>query len=187
MVQVSDAPRVTWWLDPRPTMTLDCLMDDALEDLVKLLGGIHSRMDDGEERLPPAGQGWRGRHLAVCVYGALACQEMRLNRYNDPGWFWMFANAGRDLVRDNHVFEMPAWFEDEHVMQSHWSAGIRHKAIVADIKVPWREVDEYWPILWPVPAEDGGYELRVNKSDKTAMEVDDLWLPDDIRRRVVNL
>jgi hypothetical protein len=38
-----------------------------------------------------------------------------------------------------------------------------------------------------VPAEDGGYELRVNKSDKAAMEVDDLWLPDDIRRRVVNL
>lgn len=185
MVQVSDL-RVIWWLDPRPTMTLDFLVDDALEDMVKLLGSAHSRFDGGAEKLPAAEQGWKDRHLALLVYGALACQELRLNRYNDVGWFWQFANAGRELTRRGHVFEMPAWFEDEHIMQSHWSAGLRNKAIVADLKVPWSEVDEYWPILWPVPTENG-YEIRVNKSDKAAMEVDDLWLPDDVRSRVVNL
>lgn len=182
-----DSPRVIWWLDSRPTLTLDWLMDDALSDMTKLIGAVHNRMQDGEEKLPAAGMGWRGSHLALCVYGSLACQEMRINRFDDPGWFWIFANAGKDLVRLGATFEMPSWYEDEDIMRSHWSAGLRHKAIVADLKVPWKEVDEYWPILWPVPAEDGGYELRVNKTDKAAMEVDDLWLPDEIRRRVVNL
>ncbi|QNR52003.1 hypothetical protein phiRKBJ001_61 [Streptomyces phage phiRKBJ001] len=182
-----DSPRVTWWLDPRPTLTLDWLMDDALSDMVKLLMEAHTRFDSGAERLPAAEQGWSGSHLALCVYGSLACQEMRLNRFDDTGLFWTFANAGKELVRLGATFEMPAWHEDEDLMKSHWSAALRHKAIVADLKVPWKEVDEYWPILWPVPAEDGGYELRVNKADKTAMEVDDLWLPDDIVSRVVNL
>lgn len=188
MVQVTDVPRIIWWLSPRPTMTLDCLMDDALEDLTKLLGSAHSRFEGGAEKLPAAEQGWKGRHLALCVYGALACQEMRLNRYNDQSkWFWDFAGYGRELARLGHEFHMPVWFEDEHIMQSHWSAGIRTESIVADLKVPWSEVDEYWPVLWPVPDGSDGYELRVNKADKAAMEVDDLWLPDDIRRRVVNL
>jgi len=168
-------------------MTLDCLMDDALKDMVKLLGSAHSRFDGGAEKLPAAEQGWKDRHLALLVYGALSCQELRLNRYDDVGWFWQFANAGRDLVRRGHVFDMPAWFEDEHIMQSHWSAGRRHKAIVADLKVPWPQVDEYWPILWPVPIEGGGYELRINKQDREAMKVDDLWLPDEVRHRVVNI
>lgn len=180
-------PRVIWWLDPRPTLTLEWLKEDALENLTKLLGAVHSRMQDGEDKLPAAGQGWRGSHLAVCVYGSLACQEMRVNRFNDPGWFWMFANYGKELVRLGATFEMPAWHEDEDIIKSHWSTGLRHEAIVAEAEVPWPEVDEYWPTLWPVPAEDGGYELRVNKTDKAAMEVDDLWLPDDIRSRVVNM
>ncbi|QKY78601.1 hypothetical protein SEA_DRYAD_63 [Streptomyces phage Dryad] len=183
-----DSPRVIWWLDPRPTLTLDWLMDDALEDMTKLLGSAHSRFEGGAEKLPAAEQGWAGSHLALCVYGALACQELRLNRYNEQSkWFWSFANAGKELRRLGHEFQMPEWFEDEDVMKSHWSTGLRHKAVVADVKVPWSEVDEYWPTLWPVPAEGGGYELRVNKQDKAAMEVDDLWLPDDIRARVVNL
>lgn len=182
-----DSPRVTWWLDSRPTLTLDWLMDDALADMVKLLDEAHTRFAAGAERLPAAEQGWTGSHLALCVYGSLACQEMRLNRFDDPKLFWMFANYGKELVRLGATFEMPAWHEDEDLMKSHWSTGLRHKAIVTDIKVPWTEVDEYWPTLWPVPAEDGGYELRVNKVDKAAMEVDDLWLPDDIRSRVVNL
>jgi hypothetical protein len=186
MVQVSDL-RITWWLYPRPTLTLDCLMDDALSDMVKLLGEAHSRFESGSEKLPAAERGWQERHLALLVYGSLACQEMRLNRYDDPGKFWEFANAGRELVRRGHVFEMPAWFEDEHIMQSHWSVGIRTKSIVSDLKVPWNHVDEYWPVLWPVTNDSGGYELRVNKADKEAMEVDDLWLPDEVRNRVVNL
>lgn len=176
-----------WWLDARPTLTLEWLEDEPLGDLVKLLSTAHDRFQSGAEKMPAAEQGWVGSHLALCVYGSLACQEMRLNRCNDTGLFWQFANAGKELVRLGATFEMPAWYEDEHIMQSHWSAGLRHKAIVADVEVPWPEVDEYWPTLWPVPAEDGGYELRVNKVDKAAMEVDDLWLPDDIRQRVVNL
>ena len=182
-----DSPRVIWWLDSRPTLTLEWLADEQLVSMVKVLEAAHRRMEDGTEKFPAADAGWRGSHLALCVYGSLACQEMRLNRYDDSGPFWMFANAGKELVRLGATFEMPAWYEDEHIMQSHWSAGLRHKAIVADVEVPWPEVDEYWQTLWPVPAEDGGYELRVNKVDKAAMEVDDLWLPDDIRQRVVNL
>src|SRR3546814_14849257 len=123
----------------------------------------------------------------MCVYGALACQEFRVNRYGGKTWFWQFANVGRELVRRGATFEMPAWFEDEHLMQSHWSAGIRHKAIVADIKVPWKSVDEYWPVLWPVATEDGGYELRVNNSDSAAMEVADLSPPDEVSARVDHL
>lgn len=181
------APRMIWWLDARPTLTLEWLEDESLEELTKLLSSAHSRFEGGADKLPAAEMGWQGSHLAICVYGALACQEMRLNRYKDVGWFWQFANAGKELVRLGATFEMPPWYEDEHIMQSHWSAAIRHKAVSADVAVPWPEVDEYWPTLWPVIAEDGGYELRVNKADKAAMEVDDLWLPDDIRQRVVNL
>lgn len=184
---MTDTPRIIWWLDPRPTLTLDWLMDDELSDMVKVLDEAHRRMSSGAEKLPAAEMGWRNRHLAICVYGSLACQEMRVNRYDDPGLFWKFANAGNELVRLGATFEMPEWYEDEDLIKSHWSTGRRCKAIVADVKVPWSEVDEYWPVLWPVPSDDGGYELRINKADKAAMEVDDLWLPDDIRRRVVNL
>lgn len=181
--------RMTWWLDPRPTMTMDWLMDDHLEDLIKTCGNVVSYLNDPNPTRPSPAvvKGWSRSHLAMCVYGALACQEHRLNRYGGNTWFWNFANVGKELVRNGATFEMPVWFEDEHIMQSHWSAGLRHKAVVADLKVPWTEVDEYWPVLWPVITENGGYELRVNKQDKAAMEVDDLWLPDDIRARVVNL
>jgi hypothetical protein len=168
-------------------MTLDWLMDDALEDMAKLLKSAHDRFESGAEKLPAAEMGWRDSHLALCVYGSLACQEMRLNRYNDPGWFWKLAGAGKEMVRLGTKFEMPAWHEDEHLIQSHWSAALRHKAIVSDLKVPWSELDEHWPILWPVPVAGGGYELRVNKADKEAMQLDDLWLPDDVRSRVVNI
>lgn len=168
-------------------MTMDCLMDDHLEDLIKTCGNVASYLAEPEKAAPAVVHGWFGRKLALCVYGALACQEFRLNRYGGNTWFWQFANEGRELVRRGAEFQMPAWSEDEHLMQSHWSAGIRNKAIVADLKVPWSQVDEYWPVLWPVASEKGGYELRVNKSDKEAMMVDDLWLPDDVRSRVVNL
>lgn len=41
-------------------------------------------------------------------------------------------------------------------------------------------------MLWPV-ATTGGYHLMVSKKDREAMARDDLWLPDDVRARVVNL
>ena len=162
-------------------------MDEHLEDLIKTCGNIVTYLGEPEKAAPAVVHGWFGRKLAMCVYASLACQEFRLNRYGGKTWFWQFANEGKELVRRGATFEMPPWFDDEDLMRSHWSAGLRHKAIVADLKVPWSEVDEYWPVLWPVIKEDGGYELRVNKSDKAALEIDDLWLPDNVRRRVVNL
>lgn len=185
MVQVSD-PRIIWWLNERPTLTLDQLMDDAAEDMLVVFQQAHERFSSGAQKLPAAEQGWRDSHLALCTYGALLSQELRLNRGNDPGTFWTFANYGKDMVRLGGAFSMPVWYQDEDIMRSHWSAGIRHKAIVPDVKCPWDEVDEYWPVLWPVLTETG-YELRVSKSDKEAMASDDLWLPDDISRRVANL
>ena len=185
MVQVN--LRMTWWLDPRPTMTMDWLMDDHLEDLIKTCSNVVAYLGEPEKAAPAVVHGWFGHKLAMCVYGALACQEYRLNRCMGDTWFWQFAHEGADLARLGATFSMPPWFEDEDLMKSHWSAGLRHKAVVADVKVPWAEVDEYWPVLWPVVTEDGGYELRVNKADKAAMGVDDLWLPDDIMTRVVNL
>lgn len=179
--------RITWWLDPRPTLTMDWLMDDALVTLIKTCSNVVSYLAEPEKAAPAVVHGWHGRRLAMCVYGALACQEHRVNRCMGKTWFWQFANEGQELARRGAVFEMPAWFEDEHLMQSHWSAGLREKAIVADIKVPWSQVDEYWPVLWPVATESGGYELRINKADKAALAIDDMWLPDEVRSRVANL
>jgi hypothetical protein len=185
MVQVSD-PRIVWWLNARPTLTTEWLADDAIKQLIKTCSNVVSYLDSDREKVPAPVQGWVGHKLAMCVYGSLVCQEWRLNRAGGDTWFWEFAAAGKELVRRGDEFKMPPWFEDEHLMQSHWSAAKRHGALEDDVAVPWAEVDEYWPVLWPVITEDG-YELRVNKADKAAMEVDDLWLPDNVRARVVNL
>jgi len=185
MVQVS-APRITWWLYERPTLTLASLMDDATEDLLALLLQAHERFSTGAEKLPAAEQGWRENHLALCTYGALLSQELRLNRANDTGTFWTFARCGQDDIRLGGVFSMPVWYQDEDIMRSHWSAGTRHGLVISDLKCPYDEVDEFWPVLWPVLTETG-YELRVAKADKEAMASDDLWLPDDVARRVANL
>lgn len=179
--------RVTWWLNPRPSLTMEWLTDDHLETLIRTAGNVLSYLDEPEKAAPAVVHGWFARKLAVCVYGSLACQEYRVNRCMGNSHFWEFANRGRELVREGAAFQMPEWYQDEHLMQSHWSTGLREKALVADLKVPWRQVDEFWPTLWPVATEDGGYELRINKADKAALEIDDLWLPDDVRSRVVNL
>lgn len=185
MVQVTK-PRIIWWLNERPTLTLASLMDDAAEDMLTLLLQAHERFSDGAEKLPAAEQGWRESHLALCTYGALLSQELRLNRANDTGTFWTFANYGKDMIRVGGAFSMPVWYQDEDIMRSHWSAGTRHDSIISDLKCPYDEVDEFWPVLWPVLTESG-YELRVAKADKEAMTSDDLWLPDDVARRVANL
>lgn len=180
--------RITWWLHQRPSVTMDYLSDSHLETLIRTCGNIVAYLDDPGKAAPAVVHGWFARKLAMCVYGSLACQELRVNRCAGKQPFWEFANRGRELVRLGAAFKMPAWYQDEHLMQSHWSAAIREKAIESDIKVPWSQVDEYWPVLWPVATSDGeGYELRVNKADKAALEIDDLWLPDEVRNRVVNL
>lgn len=180
--------RITWWLNQRPSLTMGFLEDEALNALVETSGSILSYLDEPDKPAPAVAHGWHARKLAVCVYGSLACQELRVNRYASKNSFWEFANKGRDLVRLGAAFQMPAWYQDEHLMQSHWSAALREKAVEADIKVPWSQVDEFWPVLWPVATADGaGYELRINKADKAALGIDDLWLPDEVRSRVVNL
>lgn len=180
--------RIVWWLDPRPTLTLEWLTDDALNRLIKTCSNVVQYLDsDDGKPLPAPVQGWVDRKLAMCVYGSLACHEYRVNRCGGKTWFWQFAGHGKELARRGATFEMPAWHDDVHIIQSHWSTGMRRKAIDPNVKVPWGHVDEYWPTLWPVPTSNGGYELRVNRDDKAALAIDDLWLPDEIRNRVVNL
>lgn len=177
-----NGPRVIWWFDTLPTQTIDLLSDKALASMLKVLGSANRRFISDADKLPAAEQGWLGSHVALCVYGSLGCQDMRLNRGHDTGRFWEFANTGRELVHRGATFLLPPWYEDEDVITSHRSVAQRNDALDDTI-----DAEEFWPILWPVIIEDGGYELRVNKEDKAALYVDDLWLPDDVRRRVVNL
>ena len=81
--------------------------------------------------------------------------------------------------------------------EHHWSDSVKRCVEAAGAPGPaWSclkdelsqdEVDEYWPVLWPILTDSGGYELHVSKKQREAMERDDLWLPDNIISRVVNL
>lgn len=176
-----------WWLYTTPTDTLDVLFDESIEKLIDDLDVACQRVGSNQS-IPVAERGWQSSALALHVYGALACSICRHMRgWEDEDRFPLFATPGQQLAKQGTKFEMPPWYEDEDLIKSHWSAAIRNKAVIPSYKVPHEEVDEFWPVLWPVLTDDGGYELHVSKKQREAMERDDLWLPDNIISRVVNL
>lgn len=175
-----------WWLYTTPTDTLDVLYDERIESMIDDIDVACQRAVLGQEA-KASERGWEGSLLALYTYGALACIELKHKRGIDPDMFHVFAIPGKQLVKDGAKFEMPPWYEDEDLIKSHWSAGLRTKSIISDIKPTYEDVDEYWPVLWPLPNDDGGYDLHVSKKQREEMARDDLWLPDDIRARVVNL
>jgi hypothetical protein len=180
---------ILWWLYRTPTDTLEVLYDEAISDMIMYMEEATDRLllSDADTKLAPAELGWRGNLLALYTYASLACVEMRVNRCDDLGKFWVFANQGKKIAEEGTLFEQPPWYEDEDLIKSHWSTGVRTKAIIPDYAIPYQGVDEYWPMLWPVADPAGGYKLMVNKRDRTAMACDDLWLPDDVIKRVANI
>lgn len=177
---------VTWWLEDLPSSWLHRMSDQALLDSINKCKSLCRIMRRGAEP-PTVGKMWEGRVLALHAYGSLLCVEANHKRGLDDDSFSEFATPGRKLAEAGERFALPDWHRDEDVQISHIAA-IHREGL-------WRspahaiELDEeemFWPVLWPV-AVTGGYHLMVAKKDREAMSRDDLWLPDDVRSRVVNL
>jgi len=178
--------KVTWWLDTMPSMWLERLSDEALLETIRTSLALCRLIRRGGE-LPAVGRMWEGRVLALHAYGAMLCIEANHKRGLDADFFADFATPGKQLSREGARFALPAWHDDEDVHISHIAAVTRGGFWKSsDLEVELDEDDRFWPVLWPV-ATASGYQLMVNKKDREAMARDDLWLPDDVRARVVNL
>lgn len=179
--------KVTWWLDTLPSMWLDRLSDEALLETIKTSLALCRVFRRGTDDIPVVGRMWEANQLALHAYGCLVCVEVNHKRGLDNDSFADFGTPGKQMAQDGVRFALPPWHDDEDVHISHIAAVHREglwrspaHAIELD------EEDMFWPMLWPV-AVTGGYHLMVSKKDREAMAVDDLWLPDDVRDRVVNL
>lgn len=177
---------VTWWLEDLPSSWLHRLSDQALLDSINKNRSLCRMMRRGAET-PTVGKMWEGSLLSLHVYGSLLAMEANHKRGLDVDAFSEFATPGKKLAAEGHRFKLPDWHRDEDVQISHIAAMHREGL--------WRspghaiELDEeemFWPVLWPVTTT-GGYQLMVAKKDREAMERDDLFLPDDVKARVVNL
>lgn len=179
--------KVTWWVSSLPSETLAVLSDAALLETIKTSLAATRVLRRGGD-LPAVGRMWENNVLALHVYGGLACMEASHRRGLDDDSFAKFGTPGKQMAADGVQFEMPPWYQDEDVQISH-IAGIQREGLWRneEARIELDEEDEFWPMLWPVATEGGGYELMVNKKDREAMAVDDLWLPDEVRSRVVNL
>jgi len=178
--------KVTWWLDTLPSMWLDRISDEALLATIQTTLSLRRLLWRGGE-LPAVGRMWENHVLALHAYGAILCIEANHKRGLDADFFADFGTPGRKLAEEGHRFQLPPWHDDEDVHISHIAAMTRGGFWRSDLhRVELDEEDGFWPTLWPV-ATTGGYHLMVSKRDREAMSRDDLWLPDDVRARVVNL
>lgn len=179
--------KVTWWIEPLPSKSIEVLNDQALLDTLKMTMQLNRLLVRGGD-LPAVGRMWEGNPVGLQVYGMLLCLEANHKRGLDADFFQEFAQPARKIIEEGGCFAMPPWHQDEDVHISHIAAIEREGLWRSDEhRIELDEEDEFWPVLWPVATESGGYELMVNKKDREAMAVDDLWLPDEVRARVVNL
>lgn len=179
--------KVTWWLDTLPGMWLERISDEALLETIRTSLALCRLFRRGGE-LPAVGRMWKNHVLALHAYGCLLSIEANHKRGLDEDSFADFGTPGRKLAEEGARFALPRWHDDEDVHISHIAAIEREGLWRSDEhRIELDEEDGFWPVLWPVATESGGYELMVNKKDREAMAVDDLWLPDEVRARVVNL
>lgn len=178
--------KVTWWLDTLPSMWLDRISDEALLETIRTSLAVARALRRGGE-LPAVGRMWQNHELALMAYGCVLSIEANHKRGLDADFFADFGTPGRKLAEEGRKFELPPWHDDEDVHISHIASMSRGGFWRSDAhRVELDEEDGFWPTLWPV-AKGSGYELMVSKKDREAMAVDDMWLPDDVRARVVNL
>lgn len=189
-------PKLTWWFSSSMTDTAARLSDEALAetiDLVKLL----CRIGRGEATVktdPPVYRMWKYHLMGLHVYGCVLSMEAAGLREMEDS-FYEFSSPARSLQEaTQNSFKLPPWYVDHHVIQSHIATATRENTYAwmtdgnDDMSIPLAsDDDEWWPVLWPIMLDENEYELKISKSDREALERDDLWLPDDVRARVVNL
>jgi hypothetical protein len=188
--EVLVGPKVTWWVSVSPTNTLSMLSDEALLETLNTTRGLARRLRVGPEKLPAVGQMWKYDLMGLYAYGMLISMELRNKRLHELDAFWEFNGPAKEMAeRAEGQFRLPPWHDDEHVHRSHVVHLDRHDMWKDDVDIPElvHSDDEFLPMLWPVMVSENEYELRVNKADKEALAIDDLYLPDEIASRVTNL
>lgn len=180
--------KFTPWVEDTPTRTIARLSDQALIDTINLTRTVCKLLRGGGDKLPPVAQMWQFHSMSLHVYGCLAAMELCNKRQNELDAFSEFNTPAREMYERGERFEMPPWFDDDDVQFSHISALTRLDLWRSDEdRIEADDVDEFWPVLWPIMTSHDDYQLMVNKKDREAMAIDDLWLPDEVRSRVVNL
>ncbi len=151
---------------------------EALQTLKQLIYG------EGGYPNHPVNYMWRGYESALVIYGMFCCMEWSMKRGYDDKMFWEFASIARDMKADDvYYYESPPWFRDKDFLRSHRSNLIR------------KDPEQYqytgtpllMPYLWPVVDDEGGYELKVSKADKTRLAAGERKIPEEIAERVANL
>jgi hypothetical protein len=179
--------RVTWWFGPSPTESVRMLSDDALVEVLSFAERVAHTLENNASPTAPAVLMWRGRLHCLRVYGCLASIEAYNRRGLDLDMFWKFNGPLRGMLDEGSEFKMPVWQTDEDLWMSHMSSAERDGLLVEDHGIKFHNDDwHYIPMLWPIPDGRGGYDLHISKKDKEAVLVDDLFLPADMRSRVVN-
>lgn len=186
-------PKVTWWFSESMMDTAARLDDEALHETISMVKTL-SRLATGRataKNEPPVYRMWKHHPMGLHVYGCILSMEASGMRGMDDD-FYAFSSPARELREASmEKFTLPPWYEDEHVIMSHRATAGRESTWAyldeeSILDLP-DEDHEWLPMLWPIMTGPETYELRVGKADREALAMDDLWLPDDIRERVVNL